>query len=269
MAHLREVVGISLVRHAEHAGAVPVADGARIPKVEAWKVLRDVGHDDPRLSAIAVQETHPDDVVFGVALRERLQDRMRSIEVERHGIGRRIDIAARSLGDPQEKDDLPIELRGRGIEDARRPRAAESDGFTSFDGDEGVLLRGADRARSCDRCVRSSYGVDGTLGVFGVEGLVRGSRFHRRRLDKLSSEREHAPADVGPRHFFAVVVARRSSSALRAGSSRSRALRDRDRRRRARLREALARPQAPPRRADNASRRSPSPRPARMRGCRS
>ena len=35
VTHLREVVGVALVRHAEHAGAVAVPDRTRIPKIEA------------------------------------------------------------------------------------------------------------------------------------------------------------------------------------------------------------------------------------------
>src|SRR6185437_12863334 len=71
VAHLREVVGVSLVGHTEHTGAVPVADGARVPEVEARYVLRYVGHDHPWLAAIPVEEADADDVMFGVPLRER------------------------------------------------------------------------------------------------------------------------------------------------------------------------------------------------------
>ena len=41
---------------------------------------------------------------------------MRSIEIQRHRVARRVDIAARPLRDPQQKDDLAIQLGGRGIE---------------------------------------------------------------------------------------------------------------------------------------------------------
>ena len=139
MAHLGEVVGVALARDPEHAGPIAIPDGAGIAEVEPRQVLGDVRDDHARLAAVRVEEAHADDVMSRVAIRQRPEHRVRAVEIERHRAGRRVDVAARALGDPHQEHGLSVELRRRGVEDGhdlelrqRRLHVAR--------GDERVLL---------------------------------------------------------------------------------------------------------------------------------
>src|SRR5439155_7072820 len=103
--------------HPEDTGAIAVPDRAGVPKVEAGQVLRDIGDDDTRPATVVIEEAHADDVVLGVTLRQRSQHRMRPVEIERHRAWRRVDVAARPLGDPEQQKRLAVQLSGSGVED--------------------------------------------------------------------------------------------------------------------------------------------------------
>src|SRR5256714_6294979 len=117
MRHLREVVGESVVDDAHDPGAVAITDGPRIAEIEAREIFRDVRDDDLGRVRGRVEEAHADEVFLPIAARERPEEGMRAREVEGLRAGRWIDVAARPLGDAQQKDDLSIDLGGRRVED--------------------------------------------------------------------------------------------------------------------------------------------------------